>query len=899
MSLSWLLGVASLLAPAHAQWYCDVQFRGPGLAGSLLERIDAFFGQAPRSRRLEPPNGLILWLESEQQLRNFQLELAPLSITKLEAERRRADVGSLIGRLAMQHQQLSGLSTEPADNYEHQGAATVVRLRVEGRRLNATALLALAQPACRTQASVLDASSDDTVVLGGIHCDDAQAVARQLADGEAAVAWVDLQPAYYALNRWGGATVRLGGNLSAPAAAVLGLDGAGQILSLSDTGVEIGSCFFKDAARTLPSTRAQLVPADTGHRKVRAYWSGSGGDLRDAQPGGGHGTHVAGTAVGAALPGSASLAPFNGVAPASRLAVIDLLPASGSGFLSVPAILSSTLMQWSVDTGAHVHTASWGGAAGSRYTSDEADLDLFAFQNRQFLMVFAAGNDGPSAPSIVSPSYAKNVLSIGATMNGVEAVARAQRPTRPASDYTPDWLSSFSARGTAKLGLRKPDLVAPGGPFVWSAASTGTSCTSLGNALAGFSGTSMATPAVAGAALLLRQYFVEKRYPNSAAVTGVDTSAPTASLLRALLVASAQPLLGVFPRQPFTNAQARIDASGHGRVALGAVLDSPAVQLAVLANEDKSVTRDQPAQSWCVTVKGGSAGARVRTVVALSYTDFPGETIVNDIRLRLVDDATGEEAVVNDQAAPEQRSTNERAQTSARRFSVSVSLERLGVGDHVDFSLVLALERADKTATLVVEPGSVCSPLEDGEADDMCPVAPPLACSGHGAFVDGVCTCLDGWSGPACAECSLASDSQRLARHCLGIPVALSAGSLANRVPIVVERTSVVRRLSGGFYNRTVEKLADARPGAGALDCWCLTASERLDPARFNNHAEFLAAAIEQRAALDALAAHSQAVLASQAISEPSSGAPAARSSASLAREFSVQIFAATLLLAF
>ncbi len=879
----WL---AVLFTFPRAQSFYEAQFPGARLSADSVARLDRLFGRDGQWW-FEPPNGAVVWLDNDEAaIREFETAFAPLhSLKKLAPARRRGEVGALINRIAMQHRQMRSASVasdggaslfEAAESFEHAGddGATVVRLRIEGRRLNASEVVEQAQGACRTPVRLIASALDAGVLLlGGVHCDDAEAVAERLVQRSERIGWVDLQAAYYTLNRWGGVTVRAGANLTAVSSSVAQLDGAGQILALSDTGVEMGGCFFRDT-RALPTTLVQAVPADTGHRKLRAYWSGSGGDLRDAPPGGGHGTHVAGTALGEAASGASALvARFNGVAPSARLAVIDLLPASGSGgFLQVPLVISSTLMRWSIDAGASVHTASWGADAGSRYTADEADLDLFAYRNRRFLMVFAAGNAGPFAPSISSPSYAKNVLSVGATMNGIESIALAQRPTRPAADYTPEWVSEFSSRGTAALAIRKPDLVAPGGPFVWSAASGGTSCTSTDNALDGFAGTSMATPAVAGAALLLRQYFAQQQPP-------ID---PTASLLRAVLVASAQPMLGVFPRQRFATTQARIDASGHGRIALSSVLDSPTVQLAVLANEDRSVSEEKLVQSWCVSVVGGGSGGAVRTVVALSYADFPGDKILNDIRLRVVEDDTGVEPLVNERAEPERRSTNERTATSSRRFSVFVVLDRLAVDDRVDFSLVLALQRSSAETRLEVDSGGECAalPVDDEEVRPC--EAPLLACSGHGALLGGECVCLDGWTGDACQLCSVPADVARTARHCLGVPRRLlGTGAVAQRVPVVVQRNSVAARLTGTFYNRTVAKTSDGVPGVGGLDCWCLAVAERLVSERFSSHADLLAAAIAQRSALEALATNSQTVLAGQplasAAAAPKSAAAAVR----------------------
>lgn len=766
----WLLVAATAEDPISRGYY-DLQVQG-SLSPTILRRLSRVLGYEPND--FLPPNGLRVWIESAEKgtaLTDVMQHLR--SITRLETgAAHRDDIAASVNNLRTQYRRSAPMranaslvtdSGRPvvlagsadweameddddndgtkrfkslaADSFERFSSGELtVRLRVVAYNSSMDELLQIAQPVSRTRVAAAEEHASH-YVLADVHCDDAARVADELMRDKR-IGWVELQVPYHPLNKFATATVRSGINLQ-PVQLPAGLDGTGQVLAISDTGLETNNCFFYDPSGVkVPTIATQSVPVDTQHRKVRAYWSGAGGDFRDIgseAAGAGHGTHVCGSAVGSA-PAGDKVAPFNGGAPKARLAMIDLLSGnSRNGFLSIPVDLGSTIMKWAYDVGARVHSGSWGGDAGGRYTADEQSLDLFAYKNRNFLIIFAAGNEGPRSASISSPGNAKNVLAVGATMNGVDSVEIAQKPSRAAIDYTPEWLSPFSSRGARTMSLRKPDVVAPGGPYVWSAGADSTTlgtCTSFAAVTTGLYGTSMATPHVAAAAIQLRQYFVDKKYPNSARVAAeIDTREPTASLLRALLVASAQPLLGVYPRQPFVTGQDRIDASGHGRVALGAVLDSRYIQLAVLNNENERYGLQKQRQwRWCVEVVGANGASLAdgfdygQVVVAMSYADYPSTPtqggralLVNDLRLQVLEWETEREYRVNDQEAPETRSTNEKVVVGGgvSRFSVVVSAPTLGFGDAQTFSLVLVLQRAVGSEGVVLrvskEPSSVAN----------------------------------------------------------------------------------------------------------------------------------------------------------------------------------------------
>lgn len=174
----------------------------------------------------------------------------------------------------------------------------------------------------------------------------------------------------------------------------------------------------------------------------------------------GHGTHVAGT-IGAV--GNNGIG-ISGVAWNVKMMALKFLDSSGSGVLSdaVAAI------DYARVNGAKIVNASWGGGG----FSSALQAAIQRFQNSGGVFVAAAGNEARNNAQTASypANYAlANVISVAASTRS-------------------DTLASFSNYGT------NVDIAAPG---------AGILSTVPGNAYASYSGTSMATPHVAGALALL------------------------------------------------------------------------------------------------------------------------------------------------------------------------------------------------------------------------------------------------------------------------------------------------------------------------------------------------------------------------------------------------------------
>mmetsp|Transcript_16615 Transcript_16615/g.51978 ORF Transcript_16615/g.51978 Transcript_16615/m.51978 type:complete len:1637 (+) Transcript_16615:89-4999(+) len=230
----------------------------------------------------------------------------------------------------------------------------------------------------------------------------------------------------------------------------MGLTGEGQVINVNDDGVDVFSCFFRDEAVEVTSGEVNAtngVYESTEHRKLRSVrWL-----FFEEHPlnewrftPGGHGTHVAGTALGDAdgafevdIPAAPDYT-ADGVAFKAKTAFIDMAPfdEEDTGVIYVPSDLVETVFSPSYDVDARISTNSWGVSFGVRespYDSLSADTDEFLYENQDFVVLFSAGNDGPSIDSLGTPCDAKNAIGVGATVTdrieGLEEVLVSPSPT--------------------------------------------------------------------------------------------------------------------------------------------------------------------------------------------------------------------------------------------------------------------------------------------------------------------------------------------------------------------------------------------------------------------------------------------------------------------------------------
>jgi len=170
----------------------------------------------------------------------------------------------------------------------------------------------------------------------------------------------------------------------------------------------------------------------------------------------GHGSHVAG--IIAALDNTVGVL---GVAPQAQLYAVKVLNRQGSGFVS--DIIEG--LQWSIANGMQVINMSFGTSSDVQSLHDA----ITAAYRSGIVLVAAAGNSGPEDNTVLYPARYPEVIAVSAT-------------------DTTDTVASWSSRGP------EVELAAPG-VNIYS--------TYKGGSYNTLSGTSMASPHVAGTAALV------------------------------------------------------------------------------------------------------------------------------------------------------------------------------------------------------------------------------------------------------------------------------------------------------------------------------------------------------------------------------------------------------------
>ncbi len=316
-----------------------------------------------------------------------------------------------------------------------------------------------------------------------------------------------------------------------------------------------------------------------------------------------------------------------GVNPFGRIAGSKIINAAN--IVDVDASISEIVSN-TYQLGSRISSNSWG-----HYNSGSYDIAAMIYDymvrdaqqgngnaSQPMFILFAGGNRGTDGPAtIASPGTAKNVLTVGA--------AEGYRPIEidggvSAADSAMD-MADFSSRGPTADGRIKPDIVAPGTHIVGAASQdpeyTGNGVTvkyypTDQTLYAMSSGTSHSTPAVAGAASLVYQYY-QSHYG----------AVPSPAMIKAYLINSTRYLSGNGAGGSLPSA-----SQGYGELNLAHAFNS-----APFVVQDQKVLMTSSGQIYEIRGTVSDPSKPFRVVVA--WTDAPGMTVaapyVNDLDLEV------------------------------------------------------------------------------------------------------------------------------------------------------------------------------------------------------------------------------------------------------------------------
>ncbi|GAA2967342.1 S8 family serine peptidase [Actinokineospora diospyrosa] len=281
---------------------------------------------------------------------------------------------------------------------------------------------------------------------------------------------------------------RSAAQIGAPQAWQAGLTGAGVTVAVVDTGVD------------------QTHP-DLASREIAQHNFTDEPTDADVV---GHGTHVASTIAGTG-------AKYRGIASGAKILDAKALGLAGGQLSWVIAAV-----EWSVANGADIVNMSLGAGDTPEIDPLEEAVNRLSAE-KGTLFVVSAGNSG-RAKTVGSPGSADAALTVGSVERD-------------------DSLSFFSSRGPrVGDGAVKPDVTAPGSGIAAAKSADGFLGDPVEPGYVAMSGTSMASPHVAGAAALIAQ-----KHPDW-----------SGAQLKAALTASAKPSAGA---SGFDQGAGRVDVA--------------------------------------------------------------------------------------------------------------------------------------------------------------------------------------------------------------------------------------------------------------------------------------------------------------------------------------------------
>ena len=380
----------------------------------------------------------------------------------------------------------------------------------------------------------------------------------------------------------------------------LGLIGTGQIVTVMDSELNIMHEMFLDP--DYEGEPGQEITPEDNHEKIHAMYSLNRGELGIGPS---HGTHVSGTVLGNAPPRD-EYVKHDGHARGARVIFQDI---GGPTGLYPPIDLPGDGWGRSKSEGSFIHTNSWGGAGG--YTGLAVATDEFIWDNKDYTLLWAAGNYDPDSSSITNQGHAKNAITVGGTNN---------YPTH-------DNVAAFSARGYADDGRIKPTVL---GIAI---------CTSAGTSDDDYmpmAGTSMSTPGIAGQAAQVRQYYVDGWYPTGAPNTAHGFT-PSNALIRATIINGAREISGVGAYQNGNVFPSGDQGFGRSELDRALYFEWDSRRSLIFDSWDEGVDLST-GESWSMDFEVVDASMELEAT--LVWSDYPGistgPAIVNDLDLELL-----------------------------------------------------------------------------------------------------------------------------------------------------------------------------------------------------------------------------------------------------------------------